>query len=322
MPTSRENVWNVDDHIIPCANNILPLKQPKMTSKRPYSACGEPNGSPSTTSPLKKGRSEPDTTVWDMITRLPTETTHALLYNICTSTPSASSIVQAAYSEHVANLARKPPMDFDFLSKNCWYTLNEKYAGVSSISQFDAMDDIMNSLADARRQVLKEAGKEERWETRRNGLEVLGKISKSVMLCEQPQIQQELMESREELGAFAEAMIEIAGVMSEEERAIYVEEGLYEKLVELQTHCEWEVEMEGLRELYEIFDGPGDEEEEELEGVDEDLYEVSDDIDEIVVQSEFREEGRGECFRDLSEAEPVLQPTPRRTSVFNVNELG
>lgn len=240
--------------------------------------------------------------------------------------------MQAAYSEHLANLARKPPADFDILSKNCWYALNSQYARFSDSKQCDAIGDVIGTLSDAREEVLKEAGEGERWETRRNGLDVLRKISKSVMLCELQQIQHELMKSGEELGAFAQAMIEIASAMSEEERARYVDEGLYEKLVELQTHCEWETDMDGLRELYEIFDGPGDEED-EVEGekqnldTNEDydrleLHEESEDAYEAAEQSEFGDAGGGEYFRDLPEAEPVLKPTPRRTSVFNVNELG
>ena len=305
---------------------LLSLTPLRMTSKRPYSPYIDPNAPSSTGTSSKKARSEPDTALWDMITRLPTETTHALLFNICTSTPSASAIVQAAYVEHFAKLARKPPVDFDFLSKNCWYALNKQYARLSSSRQCDMVGDIMSTLSEAREQVLKEAGEGERWETRRNGLEVLRKISKSIMLCEQQQIQHELMKTGEELGAFSDTMIEIAGAMTEQERARYVAEGLYEKLVELQTHCEWETDMEGLRELYEIFDGPGDGEE-EVEGENEDLGERegdddSEDIGETAEMSEFGDGGGGEYFRDLPESEPVLRPTPRRTSVFNVNELG
>ncbi|KAH8588679.1 hypothetical protein B0O99DRAFT_489278, partial [Bisporella sp. PMI_857] len=51
-------------------------------------------------------------------------------------------------------------------------------------------------------------------------------------------------------------MADLAGAMTDEERGRYKGEGYYERLVDLQTHCEWEVEMDGLRDVYEIFDGP------------------------------------------------------------------
>jgi len=109
------------------------------------------------------------------------------------------------------------------------------------------------------------------------------------MKCDEQVIRHEIMKDGVELGYFADAMVGLARGMTENEREWYKEEGLYEKLVELQTECDWETDMEGLRELYETFDGLDDGEGgEEEEGSDDSVVEV---------------------------------PAPRRTSVFSVSEL-
>jgi len=142
--------------------------------------------------------------------------------------------------------------------------------------QFDAMGDICEELESARSSVLEQAHANTTWETRRNALEVLRKISKSIMLCDELYIRHELMKDGEELGYFSEAMVSLARGMTEEERKRYKDEGLYEKLVDLQTVCDWETDMEGLREVFEIFDGE-DNGDGEVEGEADEEDDVSDD---------------------------------------------
>ncbi|KAE8446354.1 hypothetical protein EG329_012103 [Mollisiaceae sp. DMI_Dod_QoI] len=117
---------------------------------------------------------------------------------------------------------------------------------------------------------MNQAGKGTRWETRRNALEVLRKISKSVMLCDEQVIRHEIMKDGILLGEFADSMLQLAEGMNELERQRYRDEGLYEKLFELQDECDV-IYMEGLQKVYAVFDGEevedyGEEEEEE-EGV-------------------------------------------------------
>jgi len=100
-----------------------------------------------------------------------------------------------------------------------------------------------------------------------------------------------------------DGMLTLAKAMSADEREKYKEEGLYEKLVDLQNDCDdWETDMEGLGEIYELFDGAADDE----EGEDEDKNETrgsSESVVEIV-------------------AAPVREPTPpQRKRVFSVIEL-
>lgn len=168
-------------------------------------------------------------------------------------------MVKTAHDAHLAELRAKTPENFDSYSKDCWHTLNMKYQRLSSSKQYNMMDDILGVLDRSRETIMKKAGPETRWETRRNALETLRKICKSIMLCDEQVIRHELMKDGLALQEFADSMLELASGMSEGERERYKEEGLYEKLVDLQSECDWETDMAGLGDIYEVFDGPDEE---------------------------------------------------------------
>jgi hypothetical protein len=101
--------------------------------------------------------------------------------------------------------------------------------------------------------VEKKADKFTRWETRRNTLETLRKIFKSIMLNNLQVIQHEVMKGGKTLVEVAEDMVTLAEGMTEKERQKYDDEALLEKLVELKEYCEWETYMPGLRRLLDVF---------------------------------------------------------------------
>jgi hypothetical protein len=266
-------------------------------SKRTFDSFTETNGSSSSS---KKPRID-GSTLLNTIRALPTETTQSLLYELSQNDPTIAAKIQDTYSAHLAKLAAKPPINFDSYSKECWYTLNKKYARLRPSQQYGMIGEIMGELSDARTAIMDKAGPETRFETRRNALEVLRKICQSIMLCDEQQIRHELMKDGMVLGEFAESMVELASGMTGEERAKYKEEGLYEKLVELQGECE-SIDMEGLVDVYAVFD---DDDEDDNEGGNED----------------------GEDDNDADKSlEPVPAPTmaaaeTKRTKVFSVGEL-
>lgn len=154
----------------------------------------------------------------------------------------------------------------------------------------------MGELSDARTSIMKEAGPATRFETRRNALEVLRKISKSVMLCQEQEIRHELMKDRMLLAEFAESMLELAKGMTRNERKKYRREGLYEKLIDLQGECD-AADMEGLADVYAVFD-----EDEEVE--------VEENVD-----------GDAEVPLESITAPSIPSPAAKRTKVFSVGEL-
>jgi hypothetical protein len=266
------------------------------TSKRTFDSFAEANG---TSSASKKPRTD-SAKLLATIRALPLETTQGLLDRICQEDPRIAVRVQDAYTAHLAKLAAKPPVNFDHYSKECWYTLNKKYARLRPGQQYGMMGDIMGELSEARTAIMEKAGPETKFETRRNALEVLRKICKSIMLCDEQQIRHELMKDGMVLGEFAESMVELAKGMTMEERERYKEEGLYEKLVELQGDCE-SIDMEELADVYAVFDGEdnGEGDEEEFGG---EWNEVDEDSEDLAQQ-------------------PTPPPATKRTKVFSVGEL-
>lgn len=312
---SREVVFfsrNLLEVSQPIASTSL-TKMPSNSSKRAFDLLDSLNGNelPSRPSPNKKSRVADTTPLWEMITGLQPLEISTILYNICSENPSLTDAVRSAHAARLAEERKRPPAKFESISKDCWHTLNTKYKHMHPSKQFDVMGDIDDVLNRSIASVLKKSGPETRWETRRNALEVLRKISKSIMLCDAQQIRHELMKDNVMLTSFAEAMLGLAQAMTAQERERYKEEGLYEKLVELQTECEWECDMPGLREIYELFDGDlADDDDYEEEG----NPEVTD-----------KEEDEECQFLSASFKPPQSPPRattpPQRTRVFSVIEL-
>jgi hypothetical protein len=275
------------------------------SSKRSFETFTGPNGtlsSAQTDMPAsKKTRADNNVNLWEMITKLDATTARSLLHHFCTQDPSLAAHVESAHRSRLAKEASKPPVEFDIYSKSCWHALNSQYRGMRSSKQFEAMGDIIGTLDSSRRTIMKAATPDTRFETRRNALEVLRKISKSVMLCDEQQIRHEIMKDGMTLGEFADSMVELAGGMTVEEREKYKKEGLYEKLVDLQNECD-DIDMEGLQEVYAIFDGEGDEEEDGDENEDGSGSESSD-------------------APEFLESRPKQPPPPQRTQIFSVGEL-
>jgi len=127
-----------------------------------------------------------DHTLWSLINNMPADLRQGALYEICKANPSSAAYVQDLQKKHLADktaAARAaPPVNFDSYSKDCWYALNIKYKNLRSGHQYDMTCEVSAVLDHNRRAILKKARPETRWETRRNALEVLRKICKSVAL--------------------------------------------------------------------------------------------------------------------------------------------
>ncbi len=112
------------------------------------------------------------------------------------------------------------------------------------------------------------------------------------------------------LGEFSESMAELARSMTPSERERYKEEGFYSKLLELQHECEPD-DMEGLQEIYGIFDGAEDSADEEVGyGVDEETSEI--------IAANLADPEVVKAFLSLTPKQP---PAPLRTRVFSIADL-
>ncbi|KAI9051985.1 hypothetical protein LZ554_004239 [Drepanopeziza brunnea f. sp. 'monogermtubi'] len=240
------------------------------SSKRTYASFSEPYGAASSllsdrVPSAKRSRRNNEPSLWSQILSLPHPTSQSLLYQICNANPNLAALVQSAHDARLAEEAARPPVNFDHYSRDCWYTMNKKYKRLSCSKQFEMMGDVCQVLDESREAIVAAAGPDVRWETRRNALEVLRKICKSIALCDEPQIRHELTKDGFMLGQFADSMQELARGMNEEEKERYKAEGLYEKLVDLSNDCGPD-DMEGLPAVFRIFDSPhedGDEDEQD-----------------------------------------------------------
>jgi len=145
------------------------------TSKRTFNDFSEAN---STGSPLsnvlpssKRSRAvEPNKVLWDQICKLPPQTTQKVLYEICMQNPTASAFVQSAETARLTEESNEPPVIFDSYSKSCWHTLNTDYKRLSGSKQYEAMGEIYSRLSNSREAIMKKAGPDTEWGTRRNAL--------------------------------------------------------------------------------------------------------------------------------------------------------
>jgi hypothetical protein len=131
--------------------------------------------------------------------------------------------------------------------------MNSKHKRLKSSQQFERMGDVMAILRRSREEIVERAERGTRWETRRNALETLRRICKSVMLCDEQLIRHELMKDGVVLAEFMGDMIVLAQGMTESEKERYDEAASLEKLVELREHCDWEVHIPGLEVLLNVF---------------------------------------------------------------------
>lgn len=170
------------------------------------------------------------------------------------SNPKIADHIDSKYATKNVAKAAAPSKDFDSYSKSCCHSLNTEHKLLKSSKQFEATGDVVAVLESSRQKIIMEAGPDRVWQTRRNALEVLRKICKSILLCDVQVIRHELMKDGVVLGEFMGTMCKIARSFSAVEREKYDDEGLLEKIEELnEVSDDWEVDMPDLEDLLAIF---------------------------------------------------------------------
>ncbi|KAG4432274.1 hypothetical protein IFR05_012241 [Cadophora sp. M221] len=154
------------------------------------------------------------------------------------TTPKIADHIDSKYAAKTAAKPPAPAKNFDAYSKECWHALNTQHKRLKSSKKFEATGEVLAVLEDNRKNFIKEAGPDTVWQTRRNALEVLRKICKSIVLCDVQVIRHELMKDGVVLGEFMGTMCKIARGFSEVEREKYDDEGLLEKIGELKEVCD------------------------------------------------------------------------------------
>ena len=141
-------------------------------------------------------------------------------------------------------------IDFDYLSKDAWKTLNVTYRKLSGSNQYDASFDAAASVVDCIKKIKKECPKEASLGTKKSALETLRKIGKSVCLGGDT-LGREVRKSFQYESCLEDAMFEILKTLRGEERVEYLM-----RAVEGEKSWEEKVcELQGLGRGFCIFDG-------------------------------------------------------------------
>lgn len=133
----------------------------------------------------------------------------------------------------------RPIADSDHLSKECWHLMTNGYRKKSASKMGIGKKKVCEEVDGMRIEILGRAGRETRFETRRNAVETLRKICKSVVLCKEGcYVGEKTNEGVGLLEGCVGSLVRVVGELSEGERERFKDEGWAEKLMELRGALE------------------------------------------------------------------------------------
>jgi hypothetical protein len=136
----------------------------------------------------------------------------------CQNHPDVWAPVSDVYSRKVA-AQKATVMNFDHLSKSVWKDLNITYIKLSGSKQYDASFDVMESINNKVSSVVRDSATPMASEgTRKNGLEILRRFAKSILLSGNDTLGHEVQVQCQSDCALVDAMKKIVRAMGVEER--------------------------------------------------------------------------------------------------------
>jgi hypothetical protein len=225
-----------------------------------------------------------------MLAELPTTWTRDALASMALKQPN---VLQTIFNEvqRTRDRANRHVIDFDHHSKSVWKELNITYRSMSGSRQYDISSDVADRINSTIENIVTQCRRPSSPQTRRNGLEVLRKIGKSIVLSRdtlghEVQMQYQWDKSLED------GMLEILEQMDQSELVdirggITGSSELWQKLLELESLASSSCCFEGMREVIEFINGSDSEDEDESHNIDE--GDEADELDEVD-RTETREE--------------------------------
>ncbi|KAN0075895.1 hypothetical protein V8E54_007165 [Elaphomyces granulatus] len=207
-------------------------------------------------------------TVTAMLAELPTAWTRDALASMALKHPD---ILQAISDEvkRTRDRANKLVIDFDHYSKSIWKELNVTYRSMSGSRQYDIANDVADRINSTIKSIVTQCQRPSSPQTRRNGLEVLRKIGKSIVLSHDT-LGHEVQNRYQWDKALEDGMLEILEYMDRSELdkirgGTTSPSELWQKLLELETLARSACCFEAMHEVIEYIDGsdsedPNDEE--------------------------------------------------------------
>ena len=218
--------------------------------------------------PAKRNRSEIDTNAVDpsklpkLVNSMDLRTTANLLITAAKAYPDIASLVQQEV-DRIAAAERAKVLDFDYLSRSAWKTLNVTYDRMKDSHAFEMAGEATQSVEGCFETIQKRCPQTASFKTKENALETVGKIGKSICLSHSV-IGHEVRKYYQVGGKLVPVILQIAESLTEEE-AERLKPWCDDKLVELKRIADGYCVFEGLDEVIGLW-GWDEEGENEDEG--------------------------------------------------------
>ena len=216
--------------------------------------------------PAKRARSDSHTDAVDpskvpeLVSSIDPKTISQLLIAAAKIYPDVAFLVQQE-ADRIAAAERAKVLDFDYLSKSVWKTLNVTYERLSGSHAFEMSGQAENDIEDCIENIRRSCPKTASFKTKENALETLRKIGKSICLSNGV-VGREIRKSCGCQTTLISTMLGIAESLADEEME-RLRPWLDDKLVELQGIADDYCIFEDLGEVIDLW---GEDRETEHEG--------------------------------------------------------
>ncbi len=216
--------------------------------------------------PAKRARSDRDTDAVDpsklpeLVDSIDSRTIANILITAAKAYPEIASLVQREV-DRIAAAERVKVLDFDYLSKSAWKTLNVTYDRLKDSHAFDMAGEAAESIEECFETIRMSCPKTSSFKTKKSALETLRKIGKSICLSNGV-IGHEVRKYYQSGGELVPVMFDIAESLEDEEFE-RLRPWCDDKLVELQGMADGYCIFEDLHQVIELWDGDEEGEEEE-----------------------------------------------------------
>lgn len=241
------------------------------------------------TRPAKRARADTDSDAVDpskleeLVDSIDSRTVANLLVAAGKAHPYIASSIQQEV-DRIAAAERAKVLDFDYLSKSAWKTLNVTYNRLKDSHAYEMTGEAARSIDECFESIRARCPKNASFKTKESALETLRKIGKSICLSNGV-VGHEIRIYYQDGGKLVPVMLDIAESLTDEELET-LRPWCDDKLVELQGMAEGYCIFEDLGQVIDVWDGDGegeDESEDSIDGNEEDGGESGD-------EEEFEEE--------------------------------
>lgn len=219
-----------------------------------------------------------------------------LLIEAAKAHPDVASLVQQEV-DRIAVAERAKVLDFDYLSKSAWKTLNVTYDRMRDSDVFEMSGEVAHSIEGCFETIRTRCPETASVKTKESALETLRKIGKSICLSHGV-VGREIRKNYSSGGSLVPVMLDIAESLTDEE-AERLRPWCDDKLVELQEIADRHCIFEELGQVIELWGGDEEGEDEDEDNSngndeDEDASEDKEDVeDEMFVAGMLLQKHRG-----------------------------